>query len=761
MAVITISESRLEPTKLVYLALSKCGNDLKLMNGYIAYQANIDSIHVNVSTYSMTSSPTGPCTLKVTVPLSAAQALVARQSNGTLILGVGISISYADYAEPTKVVYLTLSKCPAPDDIEKLKGDIVHIAAPPSIDTGRVIVSTYSTASPTVPCTLNVTLPENAAELLVGKYNKDRTLALPSLQVGGISITNASDVEPTKVVYLTMSQCPALDEKLKGDIAHIAAPPSIDAGRVIVSTYSTASPTVPCTLKVTLPQKAAELLVGKYNKDGTPTLPLLHVGGISIAGMSYDAPTPSPTPAPTTCGSANNCPCKPIGDCSGHGTCNGITATCRCNGGWVGESCERWVFRARVTGTMSEFSSQPALIADFGIGEKKCPINLTCLAKGGKNATLTLDVADIDAAPTSDVTCTVKCNPSDQCATENAEGKVVLKMGTRVATTQLVAIVDYVDEGNQKVDVTIVGCSSTDPRFSFALWQGPAANLSSMLAPSRFAPFKCTRWGCVVYPAHLRTGLWRAASVENYPYPFVLDWNNANQSKTKSITLVGEPVILKGSNFDKVKSVCVDDVDVAMPPLWRVSVKLNGTTIVPQDAQDPGRRRADDEAASTTAGQPYARHFEVHLLDPDAKQWFKNATGEEYVPATYRGTCKRDATKLGPKRRRASDSSKFKIKPYNASTANLTFAFVVLGVPSDQYRQIPNGTFLNEVRACQWGRRLSGHALSCAVIVAGTERQQRVLAVRIPGQNWQRDRECDCEFDPLAVQSPAVQLLSI
>ena len=32
-----------------------------------------------------------------------------------------------------------------------------------------------------------------------------------------------------------------------------------------------------------------------YNKDGTPTLPSLQVGGISITGITYDAPTPAPT----------------------------------------------------------------------------------------------------------------------------------------------------------------------------------------------------------------------------------------------------------------------------------------------------------------------------------------------------------------------------------------------------------------------------------------------------------------------------------
>jgi hypothetical protein len=103
-------------------------------------------------------------------------------------------------------------------------------------------------------------------------------------------------------------------------------------------------------------------------------------------------------------------------------------------------------------------------------------------------------------------------------------------------------------------------------------------------------------------------------------------------------------------------------------------------------------------------GGPYEGHFEVHLLSQDAQDWFKNATGEEYAPATYLGTCKTNVKKLGPKRRRDSDSSKFQITPYTASTASLTFAFVILGIPSAEHRQIPAKPFLNEVRVCQWER---------------------------------------------------------
>ena len=105
-------------------------------------------------------------------------------------------------------------------------------------------------------------------------------------------------------------------------------------------------------------------------------------------------------------------------------------------------------------------------------------------------------------------------------------------------------------------------------------------------------------------------------------------------------------------------------------------------------------------------GGPYERHFEVHLVSQDAKDWFKNVTKAEYAPAKYLDTCKRNVTKLEEKRRSDSgssqffNSSQFIIKPYNASTANLTFEFVVLGVPSSEYRHIPNETFLNEVRAC-------------------------------------------------------------
>ncbi len=186
----------------------------------------------------------------------------------------------------------------------------------------------------------------------------------------------------------------------------------------------------------------------------------------------------------------------------------------------------------------------------------------------------------------------------------------------------------------------------------------------------------------------------RAALVEDYPYPVVTDWNNTNESKTKSIALQGEPISLEGRHFDKVESVCVNDVDVAMPPVLRVSVKLSGSIKVSEDAKARRRAEGDD-------GVQYEGHFEVHLLSRDAKDWFKNVTGEEYAPTKYLDTCKTKVTKLDEKRRRDSGSSKFQIIPYNASIANLTFEFVVLGVPSDEYRQIPAEPFRNQVRACQ------------------------------------------------------------
>jgi hypothetical protein len=93
-------------------------------------------------------------------------------------------------------------------------------------------------------------------------------------------------------------------------------------------------------------------------------------------------------------------------------------------------------------------------------------------------------------------------------------------------------------------------------------------------------------------------GLWRAASVENYPYPVVTSWSNV-ADKIQSIALQGEPVILTGRHFDRVKSVCVNDVDVAMPPVWRVSVKLIGNTI-PEDANVDSNAEATVRPALTS-----------------------------------------------------------------------------------------------------------------------------------------------------------------
>jgi hypothetical protein len=353
------------------------------------------------------------------------------------------------------------------------------IANEANISASRVIVQNYSIESPTGPCTLNVTMPQNATEFVLRMHD-----ARKFTSIGGIQIVNMSNVELNKVMYLTLSKCPGNFSLLQADVANQT---SISASRVIVQNYSIASPTGPCTLNLTMPQNACESMFRLY-KDSTLTWPSILQAGIKIVNMSYDAPTPPPTRMP--CDKDASCACPD--DCSGHGKCNGTTASCTCDGGWINQSCALWALRARVEGTMSEFSSQPALIAD-GLGVEKCPANQTCLAKGSesKTATLTLDVVDVDSTPqepNSDVTCTIKCNPAHQCATEDAEGKVVFKPGAEVAKAQLFAIVDYVDDGNQNVSVSIDGCSSSDPRFNFTSWKDSPANLPGAHAPSHTGP---------------------------------------------------------------------------------------------------------------------------------------------------------------------------------------------------------------------------------------------------------------------------------
>ncbi len=189
---------------------------------------------------------------------------------------------------------------------------------------------------------------------------------------------------------------------------------------------------------------------------------------LSISGIR-------PTAAPTlSCESRETCPCPSVNadKCSGHGNCDGKTGICSCTTGWAGkytgkaDNCAQWVLLAWVVGNTTEFSTEPAFVPD-GIGLTKCAPGkeTACLATSANstNAKVTVRTA---VAPNSEVRCSVKCSPASACGTKDGEGKVVLGPGKRVGTTTVYGVVDYQDDGTEKIFVSIGPCNSTDRRFA-------------------------------------------------------------------------------------------------------------------------------------------------------------------------------------------------------------------------------------------------------------------------------------------------------
>jgi hypothetical protein len=221
----------------------------------------------------------------------------------------------------------------------------------------------------------------------------------------------------------------------------------------------------------------------------------------------------------------------------------------------------------------------------------------------------------------------------------------VLKPGDTVVQTKLLGVVDYLDDGDQHVSISIGPCSSTDRRFDFASWKGSRANSSA--------------WN------------------KDYAYPVVEGWLTSKDND-QAIALQGQSVVVTGRHFDKVKVACVYTVDVSCPPVWRVSLILRNLT-------------AADGTGSLTED-----HFEVELRSRAAKDWFKQVTGEEYRPNLYLGSCP-VAVKVLRSRRAGAPVAEVTL---GTPTRNLTFRYMALGQPSSQPRAIPHEAFLGQVRAC-------------------------------------------------------------
>jgi hypothetical protein len=126
-------------------------------------------------------------------------------------------------------------------------------------------------------------------------------------------------------------------------------------------------------------------------------------------------------------------------------------------------------------------------------------------------------------APNSEVRCSVKCSPASACGTKDGEGKVVLGPGKRVGTTTVYGVVDYQDDGTEKIFVSIGPCNSTDSRFAInfastsSSWGGfkdkasHDSNLSSAI-PLHLLPPALVRSFCFRVVCSLERGLCVSAS---------------------------------------------------------------------------------------------------------------------------------------------------------------------------------------------------------------------------------------------------------
>jgi hypothetical protein len=63
-----------------------------------------------------------------------------------------------------------------------------------------------------------------------------------------------------------------------------------------------------------------------------------------------------------------------------------------------------------------------------------------------------------------------------------------------------------------------------------------------------------------------------AAFNEDYPFPFV------EGIEPLATSQLGEAVTLTGRHFSRDTKVCVGDIDVSGPPVWRVSAKYKNAT---------------------------------------------------------------------------------------------------------------------------------------------------------------------------------------
>jgi hypothetical protein len=312
-------------------------------------------------------------------------------------------------------------------------------------------------------------LPKKAGDSLQQRYAKGSLTSVAGLGIVEFQdiASPALDRSPVTVYIMLAGSVEELQlERMRKSIADAAALTSAAASLVMADVTVANFLGGALFLNVTLPSFGSAGLLSAWSAGKFLVLDSMTV--LSISGIR-------PTAAPTlSCESRETCPCPSVNadKCSGHGNCDGKTGICSCTTGWAGkytgkaDNCAQWVLLAWVVGNTTEFSTEPAFVPD-GIGLTKCAPGkeTACLATSANstNAKVTVRTA---VAPNSEVRCSVKCSPASACGTKDGEGKVVLGPGKRVGTTTVYGVVDYQDDGTEKIFVSIGPCNSTDRRFA-------------------------------------------------------------------------------------------------------------------------------------------------------------------------------------------------------------------------------------------------------------------------------------------------------
>jgi hypothetical protein len=181
----------------------------------------------------------------------------------------------------------------------------------------------------------------------------------------------------------------------------------------------------------------------------------------------------------------------------------------------------------------------------------------------------------------------------------------------------------------------------------------------------------------------------------------VTSWKSDGDGK-QAVAVAGEMVSLQVNNFANARAVCVNDVLVNGPPVWRVSIDFWNETDTDGDGVP------DDPSAVEVEVELAYRHNDT----ADELDWFSTAASTPTYSADYnkfRATCRdvtgRLVTPRQISRRKAegamvANSTAARVHTVGNTNDSVSFTFVSLGEPSDKPGFLPADPYLNEVRAC-------------------------------------------------------------